>query len=155
MKRLVHYGQEYPTENSESEMNYVMIEIAAPSASEFVRVRALIDTGASTSVITASLVERLGIDDVLPYLGDQISDTANGTVKEPTTAVVLRMTGSDGRVTLFQDWPMTISKSLSEPIIGLDVLQYFAVQMRHGLIVSLTFDEDSPAGIQKRHQSQR
>ncbi|MEN0059637.1 MAG: retroviral-like aspartic protease family protein [Bdellovibrio sp.] len=152
MKRLVHYGQEYPTENGESEMNYILIEVAAPSASEFVKVKALIDTGASSSVITASLIERLGIDSVLPYLGDQVSDTANGTVKEPTTAVVLRMTGSDGRVTLFQDWPMTISKSLSEPIIGLDVLQYFAMQMRHGLVVNLTFDEGSSAGIQKRRQ---
>lgn len=154
MKKLVHFGQEFPTDDGQSEMNYVMIEVAAPSGSEFVRVKALIDTGASSSVITAALVERLGIDDVLPYLGDQIAETANGVVKEPTTAVQLRMTGSDGRVTLFENWPMAISKSLTEPIIGLDVLQYFAMHLRHGLVVNLTFDEGSSAGIQKRRQSQ-
>ncbi len=153
MKKLAHYGQQYPTDDSESELNYAMIEIASPSG-EFIRVRALIDTGSSTSVITAALMERLGLDDVMPYLGDQISETANGVVKEPTTAVAIRVTGSDGRVTLFDEWPMVISKSLSEPIFGMDLIQYFAVQMRHGVVVNLTFDEGSPSGIQKRRQDQ-
>lgn len=152
MKKLAHYGKQYPTDDSESELNYAVIEIASPSGFEFIRVRALIDTGSSTSVITAALIERLGLDDVMPYLGDQISETANGVVKEPTTAVQIRVTGSDGRVTLFEEWPMVISKSLSEPIFGMDLIQYFAVQMRHGLVVNLTFDEGSPAGIQKRRQ---
>lgn len=154
MKQLVHYGQQYPVDDAESELNYVMIELAAPNGIEFIKVKALIDTGASSSVVTAALIERLGLDDVLPYLGDQISETANGVVKEPTTAVQIRVTGSDGRVTLFEEWPMVISKSLSEPIFGMDLLQYFSVQVRHGLVVNLSFDEGSPAGIQKRRQDQ-
>lgn len=154
MKQLVHYGQQYPTDDAESELNYIVIELAAPNGIEFIKVKALIDTGSSSSVVTASLIERLGLDDVLPYLGDQVSETANGIVKEATTAVQLRVTGSDGRVTLFEEWPMVISKSLSEPIFGMDLLQYFSVQVRHGIIVSLIFDQSSPSGIQKRRQDQ-
>jgi predicted aspartyl protease len=150
MKNLVHQGQQYPTFDDEALLNYIVIEIAAPNGIEFVRAKALIDTGSNQTVLTAALIERLGADDVLPYLGDQVADTANGTIKEPTTQVNLRITGSDGNCTLFQDWPVTISKTMEEPIFGMDILQYYATQIRHGQIVSLTFDDKSPATIQKR-----
>lgn len=150
MKNLVHHGQQFPTDDGDVPLNYVIIEIAAPNGIEFIRVKALIDTGSSTTVISSSLVEKLGADDVLPYLGDMVSDTANGVVKEPTTEVNLRITGSDGNCTLFQDWPVVISKTMDEPIFGMDLLQYYAAHLRQGQVVSLTFDENSPAAIQKR-----
>lgn len=150
MKNLVHHGQQYPTDNGDVPLNYVLIEIAAPNGIEFMRVKALIDTGSSITVISSALVEKLGADDVLPYLGDMVSDTANGVVKEPTTEVNLRITGSDGNCTLFQDWPVVISKTMDEPIFGMDLLQYFATQIRNGQVVSLTFDPNSVAAIQKR-----
>jgi predicted aspartyl protease len=150
MKNLVHHGRQFPIDEGDVPLNYIVVEMVAPNGIEFIRVKALIDTGSSTTVITSALVERLGADDVLPYLGDQIADTANGVVKEPTTEINLRVTGSDGNCTLFQDWPVVISKTMEEPIFGMDLLQYYATQIRHGQVVSLIFDESSPAGLQKR-----
>lgn len=151
MKNLVHHGQQFPTDDGDVPLNYIIIEMAAPNGIAFIRVKAMIDTGSSTTVITSALVERLGADDViLPYLGDQVAETANGVVKEPTTEINLRITGSDGNCTLFQDWPVVISKTMDEPIFGMDLLQYFAAQIRNGQVVSLTFDTSSVAAIQKR-----
>ena len=150
MKTLVNKGQQYPTDGGDVPLNYILIEIASPNWYEFIKVQALVDTGSSTTVITTALLERLGLNDVLPYLGDQVSDTANGTIKEPTTEVQIRVTCSDGNTTLFKDWPVTISKKMDECILGMDLLQYFAVQMKNGQIISMTFDENSPSAIQKR-----
>jgi len=153
MKTLIHQGQNFPIDDNEANVNYITIEVAAPSGFEFIKVKALIDTGATVSVITTALVERLGVNDVLPYLGDLTSETANGDVKEPTTQIHLRVTGTDGKTTSFQNWPVTISKSMDEPIFGMDLLQYYAIQHRHGQIVQFAFDENSPGAIQKRKKT--
>lgn len=152
MKTLIHNGSQFPIAPSEADglVNYISAELAVPNGIDFTKVRAMIDTGSDTTVVPAALIERIGADDVLPFLGDQVSETANGKVKEPTTEVSLRIIGSDGNCTLFQNWPVTISKSMSEPIIGMDLMRFFATQMRHGEIVSFTFDESAPAALQKR-----
>ncbi|OQW54942.1 MAG: hypothetical protein A4S09_17310 [Proteobacteria bacterium SG_bin7] len=153
MKALYHQGQQYPTQDTEAGLNYIEIEVSGPTG-QWVKTKALIDTGANVTSITAALVEQLGVDDVLPYLGDQLLETANGNVAEPTTKVNIRILGTDGNYTLLQDWPVTIIRKMDEPILGLDILQFYSAQMKHGQIVSMVFDETGPGAIQKRKQIQ-
>ena len=73
-----------------------------------------------------------------------MTQTAGGNIKEPTTAIHIRVVGTNGTPTLFKDRPVAISKKMDISIIGMDVIKYFSTQFKSGMVVHFAFDENSP-----------
>lgn len=150
MTKLIHKGIEYPFMNGDSQVNYIKIEIAPAGGSKFIKFNAILDTGSSCTTLTKSIIKELEICGSLPNLGYRTTETANGEIQEQVIAVNIRVIDSMGSSALFQNLQVSISESMDEPLFGMDLLQYFNLQMKNGEIVCLTFDDNSPAGIQKK-----
>lgn len=141
MKIITHNAEQFNVKLETSEHSYLLLEIS--SGIEVLRCRGLIDSGATASILPMALAERLGMNSALPLLGMQTAETANGKVTEPVTKVTIRVVGSDKKSTLFEDVPVSLSKSLTDFIVGMDLMRYFNIQIKNGKVVVFSFDDNS------------
>lgn len=150
MRIITSGGSQFNLKVEESPLNYAVFEIAPPNSTQFQRVTALIDTGANGVVIPTELVEDLGMNGVLPYLGNMVADTAGGASKEPISKVIIRIIGiPSGQPTLIQGIEVTVSEHITEPLIGMSVLRFFGIQIKAGKLIYLEFDPKSVEIAQK------
>ena len=150
MKIIDHNGNIYEVSDLPGGLNYLTVEFGSPTSGLLHKTKCLVDSGADKTAVTTELLERIGVDSSLPLLGSVSTDTAGGTVEEPITKLDIRISGTDGRSTLFKDVVVTINPSIDAPILGTDITQFFASQGLHGETVGLVFSEKSPSVIQKR-----
>lgn len=97
----------------------VEVKLVSPVTGESVTVKALVDTGATFSVVPASLGEKLK----LPYVAFRKVRTASGVEELPESYVVVEALG-ERAVT-----PVLISDKLDRVLIGVLTLEALALKV--------------------------
>lgn len=90
------------------------------------------DTGASSGVIPAPMVERLGLQNA-PQVGTVISEMADGSKQEmPVILISMRLYTTDSNDYTLMDIPYAVAPSGSEMLVGRDVLRLYSFGALNG-----------------------
>ncbi len=139
--KIFRNGSQFEFEENDADVLYVPVEISPPGQNAFVRVQGMIDTGASGILIPKRLLDET--PGVFPPGGAEISDTANGSVKEAVTEVDIRLKTSIGEIIFLKGIRASVSNSCEDIVLGMSFLRYFSLLFKNGNLVDLRFDEKS------------
>lgn len=100
-------------------------------------IRFTIDTGADTCVIPRKFLVQMGLGN-LPIVDQSETEMADGSVSMEDTALIdLKLTCQNGDNSVLINLPVSIMDSGEEPLLGLNVLSFYRLEITGGKLTVL------------------
>ena len=116
-------------------------ELSGPGEDRFFSIDTVLDSGCEYAlVIPFWLAQELGIN--FPIIDKGTASTANGDTPTIESLADVRVTCFSGRTIGFYDLPISIEKSLAEPLVGVALLKYFHIHLTSGAPVVFEFNDN-------------